>query len=268
MKSLTQLFFVALLCFSSIFSVSAQNRKDVEKLILESIEVRRNGNQIEEMGIVLDQFSNDALINITTITLDEKKSKSVLNKNDFKALYETMYKENISRKYDVKFHSIKVQKNVAIAVFSLNYTLINNNTSKVLSKGTEYMTSTMIAKEGTWKILELNITDIEIEKYQGKCSCEILKNDKTGGVVAKVIAPKGDRFQKDINAVYRKKVKDKDFLMVQGVKFEWTHDLEVYLLDKDFKRIKKMGISKTYDDVVKTMINYLYQNECSDLDTI
>lgn len=268
MKSLSYILFVFIINIFSMNIVNAQDKKNIEDIIKSSIESRKNGNSINDLKNTLSYFSDNAVINITTLTLEEKKYKEVLTKEEYKGLYEVMYKENILREYDLKIHEIKIQNKVAIAFFMLNYSLVNSNTGKVLSKGTEFLTATFVTKNNSWKLIELNVTDIENEKYQGECSCEVLSNDKTGGVVARVVFPKGDRIQKDLNNVYRKKVNNRDLFMVQGNKFEWTPDLEVLVLDQKLNVIEKINTAKTYENVVEVIIAYLYKNECSNLNVL
>ncbi|NME71365.1 hypothetical protein [Flammeovirga aprica] len=262
MKALSNILIALILGLFAIQSSFAQSKKDVEKLIENAVENRRSKNPVAELHQAMDNFSESAIINMTYVSMDEKKHKKVLKKTEYQTIYENMYKENIRRDYELEVHDIQVRKNTAVAVFSLDYTLINNANGKVMSKGTEFIVSTLIAKESAWKFLELNITDVESEKYQGTCSCEVLSNDKTGNVVARVVSPKGDHFQRDVHSVYRKKVKGRDLFMVQGVKFEWTENLEVYVLDQDLKPLHLLDNAKNHEQVVQKIIAYLYKDEC------
>ncbi|KXX70069.1 hypothetical protein AVL50_14440 [Flammeovirga sp. SJP92] len=240
----------------------AQTNKDIERIIKDAVENRKSKNPMAELQTVMDNFSESALINVTHVSLDERKYKETMTKSEYQSLYENMYKENIRRDYQLEIHDIQVQRNTAVAIFTLDYTLMNASNGKVMSKGTEFIVSTLIVKGSTWKFLELNVTDVESEKYQGTCSCEVLSNEKTGNVVARVVAPKGDHFQKDIHSVHRKKINDRDLFMVQGVKFEWTENLEVYVLDQELKTIHLLDTAKNYEEVVQKIIAYLYKDEC------
>ncbi|MBD0405243.1 hypothetical protein [Flammeovirga sp. EKP202] len=262
MRSLSNILITVILFFFVAQSSFAQSKKEIEKIIEDAVENRRSKDPMVDLQNVMDNFSPSALINITSVSLDEKKHKKVMSKTEYQSLYENMYKENVRRDYKLEIHDIQVQKNTAVAVFTLNYTLVNNSNGKVMSKGTEFIVSTLITKASTWKILELNITDVESEKYQGRCSCEVLSNENTGNVVAKVVSPKGDHFEKNIHSVHRKKIKGRDLFMVQGVKFEWTDNLEVFVLDQELNTIHLLDTAKNHEEVVQKIIAYLYKDEC------
>lgn len=252
-------------CFLISFASWAQSEKSLSEIIEKSVERNKKGHSKEQVDQMMEYFRPDAIVNVTRISVDGHRYHNVMRKGDYKALFVTQFNQNVHRESKVAIHNTKIQGNVGVVVFTLNYTLINDNNKKVLSRGTEYITATFISKNSKWYVLELNITDIEEEQFQGKCSCEVYSNPNTGSVIAKVGAPKGDRFENEMNNVYSKNVKGESFFMVQGVIFQWFDKKEVWTVDSSYKKVEKLGDAKKKNDALKFVMLYLYKNECSEM---
>ncbi|KXX70068.1 hypothetical protein [Flammeovirga sp. SJP92] len=260
--------FTFLTVLVSVSSLYAQSGKDLEKLITTIIEKNKKGHSKENVDQMMEYFRADAIINISRISVDNKRYHNVLRKGDYRAIFVNQYNQNVHRESEVEFHSTKLQGGVGVCVFSLKYTLLADGNGKVLSKGTEYITATFLAKEGKWYILELNITDIEEEQFQGKCTCEVYSNPNTGSVIAKVGAPKGDRFQSENHNIYSRNIKGETFYMVKGVIFQWYNKKEVWTVDSSYKKVEKIGKASNKNEATKILMMYTYKDECSDMQMI
>lgn len=260
--------FTLLSLFVTISSTFAQSEKDMESMIKAIIEKNKKGHSKENVDQMMDYFRPDAIVNISRISVDNKRYHNVLRKGDYKAIFVSQYNHNVHRESVVDFYSTKVQGTIGVCTFSLKYTLINDSNGKVLSKGTEYITATFTAKDGKWYVLELNITDIEEEQFQGICTCEMYSNPNTGSVIAKVGAPKGDRFESENNNLYSKKREGETYFMVKGVVFLWLDNKEIWTVDSSYKKVEKLGKTKTKEDATKLVMMYTYRDECSEMKMI
>ncbi|NME71364.1 hypothetical protein [Flammeovirga aprica] len=257
--------------FSLTFSIStifAQTEKDMENLISDIVEQNKKGHSKDHVEKMMEYFRPDALVNVSRISVDNKRYHHVLRKGDYKAIFVNQYNQNVHRESNIKFYTSKVQGSVGVCTFSLQYKLMNDGNGKVLSKGTEYITATFIAKGGKWYVLELNVTDIEEEQFQGKCSCEVYSNPNTGSVIAKVGAPRGDRFQSENNNLYSKNIKGETYYMVKGIIFQWVDKKEIWAVDSSYKKVEKLGAAKNKEEAMKVLMMYLYKDECSEMQMI
>lgn len=245
----------------------AQNEeKEIEKTIrnvIENTQVKQGS--MDKVNLIFDTFRTDAIINVTQIYVDGSRKHKVLRTSEYKATYVSQFQESLERTSKLKIHEIRVQGNVGVAIFSLNYNLLSKTNDKVVSRGYESMVATFVKNNNSWKVLELNITDIEEEQFQGKCSCELYKNPNTGQVIAKVAAPKGDRFENDLNNIYKRKKGGITYFMVQGVVFEWADMTTIWTVDSAMKRIDSLGKAKSDDDAVMLILKHIYKNECSEI---
>ncbi|MBD0405244.1 hypothetical protein [Flammeovirga sp. EKP202] len=256
---------------SVIFSCSslfAQSEKELEKMITTIIEKNKKGHSKDNVDQMMEYFRPDAIVSITSISVDNKRYHHVLRKGDYKAIFVNQYNQNVHRESVIDIYSTKIQGSVGICSFSLKYTLINDGNGKVLSKGTEFITATFTFKEGKWYVLELNVTDIEEEQFQGRCTCELYTNPNTGSIITKVGAPKGDRFQSENNNVYSRVIKGETFFMVKGVIFQWYDKKEIWTVDSSYKKVEKLDKAKNKEEAVKAVMMYMYKDECSDMKMI
>lgn len=255
-------------CLTTTYALFAQTENDMKTMITKVVEQNKEGHSKENVDKMMEYFRPDALVNISRIAVTGKRYHNVLRKGEYKSLYVTQYNQNVHRESQVEIFSTKIQGNIGVCVFSLKYTLVNDGNGKVQSKGIEYITATFVARNGKWHVLELNITDIEEEQFQGKCSCEVYTNPKTGSVIAKVGAPKGDRYENEMNNLYSKTVNGETFYMVQGVIFQWFDKKEMWTVDTSYKKVEKLGPAKTKELAMKEIMMYLYKNECSEMDMV
>ncbi|NLR90031.1 hypothetical protein [Flammeovirga agarivorans] len=263
-NNLSYLFAFLLMLISSVSF--AQEDKQIAELIERVIEANKHANNsVEKINNITDIFRPDAIINITRIGVDGSRNHNVLRKADYKAVFVSQYHQNLHRESNLNMHEVRVQGNVAVASFSLDYTIMADTKNKVVSKGYESMVATLVRRNDKWGVLELNITDIEEEQYQGNCSCELYKNPNTGQVIAKVGAPKGDRFENDLNNVYKRKKGGVTYFMVKGIVFEWKDLNKIWTVDSTMKRIEQLGPAKTDDDAIMLILRYVYKDECSEM---
>ncbi|ANQ51351.1 hypothetical protein MY04_4007 [Flammeovirga sp. MY04] len=265
MKNL-RLLFSGLFIFISSMLFAQNGEKEIEEVIRNVVErTTFNNDNLDKINTIFDTFRPDAIINVTQMNVDGSRKHRVLRKSEYKGIYVSQYQHSLERNSELKIHEIRVQGNIGVASFSLSYELKSKANDKIVSKGYESMVATFVKQKEGWMVMELNISDIESEKYQGKCSCELYKNPNTGQVIAKVSAPKGDRFENDLNNIYKRKKGGITYFMVQGIVFEWADMEKIWTLDASMNRVDMLGKAKNDDDAVMLILGFVYQNECTEL---
>ncbi|MBB6459433.1 hypothetical protein [Flammeovirga kamogawensis] len=250
------------------FAQNDNDKKQLENLIKNTVKI--NSASLTEEGIeeMMSHYRPDVIISITRIEVDGTRKRNMMRKGDYRAIFINQYNQNVQRESTVNIKSTRIQGKTAVVDFDLDYELVNSTSNKVLSKGFESINAIFIKKKGKWYVLELNVIDIEVQKFQGVCYCEIYKNANTGSVIAKVGAPKGDRFENKLNNVYQRVIGGKTYFSVQGVIFEWADKKDIWTVDSDLKRVEKLKSSKDQDDAILIILKYLYKNECTEMSVI
>ncbi|WP_044211873.1 hypothetical protein [Flammeovirga sp. OC4] len=258
-------FFVTALTISSTF---AQTENEMKEIITKMVEKNKKGYNKENVEQLMQFLHPSLTIKVTRTSVDGKRRHFSMGKEDYKNALHNQIEQNVHRESDLDIFSTKVQGNLGICTFALKYNLINDQSRRVLSKGSEFITATFVAQKGKWSIIDFNVTVLEEEQFQGKCTCEVYSNPNTGSIITKVTAPKGNRFESENNSLYSKNKDGKTYFTVKGITFIWYNKKEVWTVDSSYKRIEMLAKAQNKQEAMKALMMYIYKTECSEMKMI
>ncbi|MBD0404326.1 hypothetical protein [Flammeovirga sp. EKP202] len=258
-------FLTVVLTLSSTF---AQTENEMKEIITKMVEKNKKGYNKENVEQLMQYLHPDLTIKVTRTSVDGKRRHFSMGKEGYKTALNNQLEQNVHRESDLEIFSTKMQGNLGVCTFALKYNLISDDNRRVLSKGSEFITATFVAQKGKWSILEFNVTVLEEEQFQGKCTCEVYSNPNTGSVITRVTAPKGNRFESENNSLHSKSKDGESYFTIKGVTFIWYNKKEVWTVDSAYKRVEMLAKAQSKEEAMKALVMYIYKDECSEMKMI
>ncbi|MGF1532513.1 MAG: YybH family protein [Bernardetiaceae bacterium] len=270
-------FLFALLCLGSLTGAYAQKQKEDEKAVRGVIEAFAKAysalSETKDKNAVLQFFDKRMIGNMSFIRIGGRVNVVENNYEKFEAHLGSLISSDglmIQHKVSDVFH-VSLTGEVAAISYQNEFEVTKGK--DILRKGSQLVTITQRKfRDGQWRIILYNVTEIEDEKLKGDCLCELFESTDRGiDYVSKVIVPGGTSYNTTLdNFMFRLTTERNTIIKTGNEFFLWQNNDggDIFTYDVDNKtQGEKIGSDKEKRDVVLQILNHLYADKCTRLIT-
>ncbi|MEH0158333.1 hypothetical protein V6R21_30030 [Limibacter armeniacum] len=208
----------------------------------------------------LDYIDPNCKINYVLVRLNGNIGTQTYTYDDLVKRAEYNRINNLSFKTSIKSVNTHTAADASICEYTREFEIFKGE--EKIAENTQVITAVLKKVNDDWKIVQMNISELEQNKEKGTCLCEVYGGPQDEYIV-KAIIPAGDHYETQMDN-YTLSGNDGDKVIKTAKGKYLLRNNEVFMMENE-KAVKSLGNATKDEEAFLLILKQQYSQQCSNI---